>query len=150
MSANTDTSSEDSSTEQPNLAVQTDPNVDYKLLGNGIHEFIFLSNKPQGVTTWAHIVGGIMEHIALSDTMRQLLDVRKGVAPLSHLANTIRDLQRKYPNQQPSRLAVVSDNSFAPTLFNVLISLLPTANAKVRYFKPNERELAVRWLLAND
>jgi len=127
-----------------------DPNVTYRLLQNSIHEFVFLSNQPQGITTWARTVGSIIEQLLPAETMRQLLDVRQGVAPLSHLIHEIRGLQRKFPKQPHSRLAVVSENSFAPTLFNVLISLIPTSNVKVRYFKPDERDEAVRWLLEND
>jgi hypothetical protein len=150
MSLSTQHSLPPTVTEPAKQAAQADPNIRYEPLENNIHEFVFLSNQPQGVTKWAQIVGDIIEQMPATETMRQLLDVRKGVAPLSHLANEIRGLQRKYSLQPKSRLAVLSESSFAPTLFNVLISLLPTSNTKVHYFKPHERDVALRWLLDND
>ena len=131
---------------QPN---PLDEFIEYRRREDGIHFFYFLGNRPEGITEWARHMDSIVDATPAGDTIRQLIDVQHGVAPLSHMLAEIRGLAERHTNRPPNRVAVIHNSSMSAALLSALIPLLPVHNVVTRYFKVSEQDEAIAWLLAD-
>ena len=135
---------------QSNKPDSRDQFIEYQHRDDGIHFFYFLGNRPEGVTEWARHIDTIVDAVPAGGTLRQLLDVQHGVAPMSHMLAEIRRLAERHTNRPPNRVAIIHNSSMSTALLSALIPLLPVHNLVIRYFKTNEQAEAISWLLADN
>jgi hypothetical protein len=132
---------------QPNPG---DQYIEYHLRPDDIHVFNFLGNRSEGVSEWARHMDVIVEEVPVDGIIRQFLDVQHGVPTLSHMLTEIRGLVDRHPKRAPSRVAVIHSSSMSAALLSALLPLLPIHNTTVRYFKADEQDAAIAWLLKNE
>ena len=123
--------------------------IEYHQRDDGIQVFNFLGNRPEGVTEWARHMDVIVDATPDGGTIRQLMDVQHGVAPMSSMLSEIRALAERHANRPPNRVAIIHTSSMSAALLSALIPLLPVHNLVVRYFKATEQDEAIGWLLAD-
>jgi hypothetical protein len=130
---------------------QLDTLCEYRVFDNGIHEFIIKgSSREHADAFMSHLDHIYATHTGSNATVRMLSENKQGILPMSYIMSQIKRLMEKYPNTAPTRAAIILPDSPMTSILDTFIRLLRVRQNKVRYYKPQQREAAIEWLLRND
>jgi hypothetical protein len=117
----------------------------YRVLDNGIHEFVFSETSRAAVDDFIESAREMMEAAGDSEPTPTLFDTRVGAQPINYVFARIRTLMKEYPTTQQGKLAMIMRPNALLTAVKALMSMFP--KVKVRFFGPEERDDAIAWLL---
>lgn len=122
----------------------------YTHLDNSIHEFVFTESSRDAVDEFADHIKNVHETTPLdAPTNCYLVDnSRVELVPITYVLRRLKDLEAYRPEgRDPSRVAVVADGFMGHLANNLLAIALKN---RFRFFKPEDRENAMSWLLKNE
>lgn len=125
--------------------------VDYDFIGNSVHHFVLTSRSLGAIQEWRRRLDYIYQQAAYR-TVLTLTDARRTVLPPLAFATHLGDLWSGY-SAHPlySRNAVLHPDAPLSELAQETLESIPgVSNQLVRFFSPSERDIAVRWLIAQD
>ena len=135
---------------QTNVVKRDTANLIYILNSNGIHEFIVKQSSRTAVDEIMSVFGELYDSTASDQILRRLFIMQPGVR-LPSVAYTIgqtRQLLAKHKKPPKSRNALIYEDSVALSILRPSVRFLPFANAMpLGFFRTNEREQAITWLL---
>ncbi len=122
----------------------------YQQLDNGIHEFVFTGEGDTGLDEMFAVLEVIMGNSTPDDTLRYIVDSTRSRddTSLKRMVGRFRDLQQKVPLRGKGRTAILHKGGLLVTLGDMMISALAPKEDKTRFFKPDERDKAIEWLLS--
>lgn len=122
----------------------------YQQLDNGIHEFVFTGEGNTGLDEMFDVLEGIMGNSTPDDTLCYIVDSTrsKSDTSLKRMVGRFRDLQLKVPLRGKGRTAILHQGGLMVTLGEMMISALAPKEDKTRFFKPQDRDKAIEWLLS--
>jgi hypothetical protein len=126
------------------------PRVTYQLLDNGIHEFTFHESSTRALDVWIKKVEEVTAAAPKDRYIRSLYDQSvSGMQPLTYAFRVSQDMAKRIPDRPPSRTVFLVKPGFVTSLLDAFIRLM-RGRDKVRYLDGDQREEAIRWLLADD
>lgn len=128
------------------MSQQTHDLCEYVVHENGIHEFIMLDFSRAGVDAFAEKIN-LMTATALPSSVSAplLIDSSRGTQPLNYLVKRMREIQQAYPQpDERGKIAMLHQPNIMVAIVNGMAQVFP--KVQVRFFRPDEREQAVRWL----
>lgn len=120
----------------------------YRVLANGVHEFIMQESSRAAVDDFIDALEEMVTLIPPGTAAPMLLNSVVGIQPISYIFGRVRDLTRKYPPPPPGQRSKIA-MMFKPNILIDTIDMMMRSfpNVKVRFFKPDEREAALAWLI---
>lgn len=126
----------------------TNPACEYIQHESGIHEIIFYEATRRAVDEYMTYNEQIVVNANPDETVTILLDVtRSGLPPMAYLMGQVRQHMKKYPWRLSTRVAIVYENSRLLGLLRSSTQLVTTQQDTLNYFKADQRETAMKWLL---
>ncbi len=118
---------------------------------NGIHEFTFLKPSRQAIDDLYGIMNDLMENAPRPEIVLLLVDVTNGIyPPLRHLFKATQEFNSTHVDAPPGFTAVIAAPNamvtLAATFMNTLNKFIMGYN-RLRFFKTDDRERAIQWLL---
>jgi hypothetical protein len=111
------------------------------------HEFVFHKPSRQVVDEWLAQLEILRAARQPGDPFLMLVDSTVGIVPLTYAFQRGRSFADRFPQRQSSRIALLIDNTFI-SIVNSFIQMLRSSTETVRLFRPDQREEAIAWLLA--
>jgi hypothetical protein len=118
----------------------------YRLLDNGIHEFVMLETSRGAVDDFIDSAREMMEAAGDSVPTPTLFDTQVGIQPINYIFTEIRNLMKEHPTTEQGKLAMIMRPNALLTAIKALMNMFP--KMKVKFFGPEERDDAITWLLA--
>lgn len=126
------------------------PPVTYQLLDNGIHEFTFHESSTRALDVWIAKVEEVNKAAPRDQPIRSIYDQSvSGMQPLTYAMRVSQDMAKRVPDRPPSRTVFLIKPGFVISLLDAFIRLM-RGRDKVRYLNADQRDEAIRWLLADD
>ena len=125
--------------------------LQYVRHASGIHEFTFLKASRNSIDELYEVMRGLLQHHPKPDSVLLLVDVTNGIyPPLRYLFSATTDFNATHDDAPPGYTAVISNPNavvmLADTFMKTLSQFIVGYN-NLRFFKPDEREQAIQWLL---
>ncbi len=117
---------------------------EYRLLDNGIHEFILKDFTRAGVDAFIESIQEMHRNFPIDTPRPVLIDSSGGMHPISYLFTRLRTLPHGNSNAR-SRLAMVMQSHTLANVVGGLARVFP--RLQIRFFKATERDIAIAWLL---
>lgn len=119
----------------------------HRCLSEQAHEFVLLETSIPAVAELFDITDQIMQVTPHPRSLKLLIDTSVGVQPVGYCLTRIREMARKYPKREATRVAFIlnADNPFI-RIFDIVLRQF----GEVRFFQPAQREEAIRWLLKQE
>ncbi|MDX1995257.1 MAG: STAS/SEC14 domain-containing protein [bacterium] len=111
------------------------------------HEFVFHKPSRQVVDEWLAQLEILRAARQPGEPFLMLVDSTVGIVPLTYAFQRGRSFADRFPQRQSSRIALLIDNTFI-SIVNSFIQMLRSSTEIVRLFRPDQREEAIAWLLA--
>lgn len=125
---------------------QTTSRCIYRVLDNGIHEFVLLEFSRAGVDDFVSAVEAMNTALPPEIPRPLLVDSRGGVQPLSYLFARLRSIPQGEGAHGRSRLALLIETGMMVTIISGMVRIFPRLN--VRFFQPDQRQAALDWLVS--
>lgn len=124
------------------------PGLEYNLLEDGIHEFIFTGEEEGGVDHFFEILKGLLEATPPDTVLRYLVDARntRRGGGVGELVKRFRKLEVQVGERAAGRTAILHDGSLLLTFANTFIDTLAPSQDRTRFFEYKNRDEALRWL----
>lgn len=122
----------------------------YRLLDNGIHEFVFLDNGKEAVDQFFHLLENILRGTSHNETAHYIVDIAHATREVSlvGLTQRFRRLEAQFPHRARGRTVVLHKPGFMLTFIDGFIRALAPSRDATRFFPINQRDEAIRWLLS--
>jgi hypothetical protein len=118
---------------------------EYRVLETGVHEFVMLEFSRAGVDAFVAAIERMNAAIPPELPRPILVDSGRGVQPLSYLFTRLRMVSTGVSGQPGSRLALLLQPGMMVSIVGGMMRIFPQLS--VRFFRPDEREAALEWLL---
>lgn len=116
----------------------------HRRLAERTYEIILFETSIPAVAELFQTVDCLMQELPHPQSLALLIDTSTGVQPVGYCLTRIRELAKKYPKREATRIAfVLSSGSPFVRVFDIVLRQY----GEVRFFEPTQREEAVRWLL---
>lgn len=125
------------------------PAADYILHENGIHEIIYNEVSRGAVDAYMNHFDQIMAITPKGQKLRLLSNGAfvTEMQPISYMMSRFRGVMQKYPQRPSVRVAVLYGSVRFLDLVNGLFRIFVHGRDAMRFFKAEERDEAVAWLL---
>lgn len=125
--------------------------IDYSLLDNGIHQFVFYDSAKATVDAFFQHLEAILTTTPHTEVARYILDVSQGNRDISLVAMTqrFRRLETQLPHRPRGRTAVLHRPAAIMSFFDNLVRTLAPSRDKTRFFPVDKRAEAIAWLLSD-
>lgn len=122
---------------------------EYRVLENGVHEFVMYEFSRDGVDEFVAAVDRMNQATPAHLLRYVLIDSTRGTQPLSYLFQRLRELSRSMnmSEQKGARVAVLLQSSVMAGIIGGMMRIFPMINA--RFFSPTDRDAALVWLQGN-
>jgi hypothetical protein len=117
----------------------------HRQLAERTHEFRITEASIPAVDSLFKAVDRLMSETPYPRNLSLLIDTSVGVQPIGYCLTQMRQLARKYPKREPTRIAFILNPS---SPFKRMLDIFMRQFGAVRFFEPDQREEAVAWLLA--
>jgi hypothetical protein len=116
----------------------------HRQLAERTHEFVLMEVSIFAIAEVFDTVDKIMREVPYPHNIDFLVDSRVGTQPIGYCFTRIREMAKKYPKREPSRMAFIidPDNPFV-RMFDIFMRRF----GSVRFFAPDQRDEAIAWLL---
>lgn len=115
---------------------------------NGIHEFVMLEFSRAGVDAFAEKIQAMNAMLPPGTSAPVLVDSSQGTQPVNYMFTRMRELNRTAPKPaKRSRVALLHKPGIIATIVDGMMGVFP--QVRVRIFRPEDRETAIRWLQEN-
>lgn len=118
----------------------------YRLLDNGIHEFVMLEFSRAGVDAFIAAIGEMNAVVPLGTSRLLLVDSSGGIQPLSYLFSRLRSTLQTRADEIPSPLALILSSYLMAGMIGGMMRIFPQLN--LRIFRPDQRQAALDWLVS--
>jgi hypothetical protein len=119
---------------------------EYTLLENGIHRMLTKQNSQAAANALIAYYERLYQDHMGDPFIRDLVSSEQGTLPMVYTVRRFNELAAKYPQRPMVLGAVLVESSFIPML-NSMVTLLRTPD-KMHYFRPNQYDEAIVWLLS--
>lgn len=130
----------------------TRTDIHYTLHENGIYEFRFEKASRKSVDELYEVLEKHLFMQPYPDSVLLLIDTTNGIyPPLRHLFSATQEFNRKYKDAPPGYTAVLSNPNVLLSLtdaFMRTLSKFTTGYNSLRFFKEEQRDEAIAWLLS--
>lgn len=126
------------------------PGLRYQVLDADIHEFTFLPDGDDAVLdAFFETLVTIIEAAAPDDILRYIVDVSQTTdyGGMGELIKRFRQLEAQYPNRAAGRTAIIHNSISILSVASTLIDTLAPRKDRTRFFKQEQRDDALAWLL---
>ena len=128
--------------------------LQYQILENHIHEFVFLTNKRQAADAFYEKIGEVFDNAPENELVYYIVDwSESGVPSMNYMFEKAQEWGRKHPDVAPGRgIVLFSQRGFA-SIGNAMTSLLMQmwrGKINLRFEHIDKREAGIKWLLAED
>jgi hypothetical protein len=139
-----------------NFSVLT-PNFQYKLMDNGIFEFVFLNNSRAAADEFFDAMERYHQAVAAGQIHEKqlsfLIELRQpGMPNVAYMSHRYRANMTRYHHEPPpARVAYIYTSGFVFSMVSALLALAAKQyDFQQRFFHVSEREEAEAWLLGRD
>jgi hypothetical protein len=115
---------------------------------NGIHEFILKTAGREACDDLITRLDMLYASTPKDTTLLELFDARVGIGSVSYAMKRAAELVRNHPKPPRIRGAMLYRDNLVVSLLAPSVRLLRAANFEIRFFKPNQRDEAINWLLS--
>lgn len=124
---------------------------EYRLLEQGIHNYVIRGTSREHADAFiAYMDQLYTAQTGSGPTLCLLTECVEGILPLTYTMGELKKLINKFPKAPRTRTAIIVRDSPMASMMETLIRLLKIRNTRVRYFRPQQREAAIEWLLQED
>lgn len=117
----------------------------HRQLAERTHEFVLMEASIPAIAEVFDTVDQIMREVPYPHNIDFLVDSQVGVQPIGYCFARIREMAKKYPKREPSRMAFIL-NPHNP--FIRMFDIFMRQFGPVRFFNPDQRDEAIAWLLS--
>lgn len=126
---------------------------EYRLLENGIHEFIWYKSDREAVDQYIAGIARVYDTADPNSLIRWLLRDGgiSGLPSVNYFLQQVRDLERRYPDRPRTRAAVLYGSGVKILLLNCLVTLTNIRGKdNTRFFPLHQEAEAIAWLLEDN
>jgi len=131
------------------ITVSSDCACTYDRLDNGVHEFRLTEASRHGWEGFLENMSKIINARAEDDgALLVLLDCTVGTPPLRYITSRSPSWTAENPNRPPTHMAILYDDSLLFTFADMVMKgLRRRQDSSARFFRSDQREQAITWLL---
>ena len=124
----------------------------YRLREDGVHEFTFTGDERHAVDMFIDQLHDVYADASKDNHIHLLLDARELDAgpPVRYLARKIQPFFDKFPNRPTGSMAILTERGSFLTILNNFLKLFSRNNDRFRFFRGDEKDKAIDWLLQAD
>lgn len=118
---------------------------------SGICEYTFHKSSRQAVNEFLAQNNKVIVNAEDDQTLLVLIDISpSGLPPLAYFLSRVREEMKQHPYRLSSRVAILYKDSRLLGLMDNTVRLITNSKDKTRFFKLENRDQALAWLLEED
>ena len=115
---------------------------------SGIEELIFKNTSRAAIDDLMVYLDELYRKTPKDALLLQLFDSQVGFGSIGYAMRAAKDLVNRHPQRPRSRTAILYKDNFAVTWFAPSLRLLPGTEFAIQFFKGEDRDKAIAWLLS--
>lgn len=119
----------------------------WETLPNGIHVFRFVKPSRRAVDEWLEHLDAMFAALTEPEVCYVMDYSIKGLVPIAYGAQRSREWLAANPNHAPAYVTFIHNNTMMVSMFDSIVRLLPAHHVTTRFFKADDYEKAIDWLL---